>query len=150
MEIHQRRNKFVKQANNSRQETCFRWRVTGAITSALTFEGTKWRMSQAERIRPHWSPERNQRGKRIPWSYGGPVVRTHSSHCKGPVSVPGWGTKMPQGTAKKKKKLEGQGTEKKSMGHEVRRRADWSESSLGKLKQTDSKYRFCRQTHHSC
>lgn len=35
---------------------------------------------------------------------------------------------------KKKKKLEGQGTEKKSMGHEVRRRADWSESSLGKLK----------------
>ena len=34
---------------------------------------------------------------------------------------------------KKKKKLEGQGTEKKSMGHGVRRRADWSESSLGKL-----------------
>lgn len=30
-----------KQANNSRQETCFRWRVTGAIISALTFEGTK-------------------------------------------------------------------------------------------------------------
>ena len=59
--------------------------------------------------------------------------RTRSSHCKGPVSVPGWGTKMPQGTAKKTKKLEGQGTEKKSMGHGVRRRADWSESSLGKL-----------------
>ena len=39
---------------------------------------------------------------------GGPVVRTRRFHFRGPGSVPGWGTKIPQAAqcGQKKKKVE--------------------------------------------
>ena len=34
---------------------------------------------------------------KAPWEFpGGPVVRTHAFTAKGPSSIPGWRTKIPQ------------------------------------------------------
>ena len=58
----------------------------------LTFERCKQKYTQYSRNRHIILLYR----KDMFWEFpGGPVVRTLCFHCRGPSSIPGWGTKIP-------------------------------------------------------
>ena len=51
-------------------------------------------------LRVHFFKNTNKQKKNFREFPGGPVVRTWCFHCQGLGSIPGWGTKIPQGKNK--------------------------------------------------